>query len=140
MNRIKVCVIHSEKMDYNNLIYRKLLSNSTCLSHKLLLPMTKENETKYYKDLIEESDIVVVDCSNPTFVLKWQLKYIKKKVKKPVLYLSQNNIIPKEFRKLVPEVKLINGDLTYDGAVAEFINKSLEELTPKGEVMTLGEI
>ena len=49
MARLNVYFSHSTKFDYNNTLYKKILSSPICLSQNLILPMTDENKTKYKK-------------------------------------------------------------------------------------------
>ena len=111
MRRLNIYVIHSTKFDYNNLLYKKLLSSNICLSHNLILPMTKEYQDKYTKDLMDKADIVIVELSNPSFGLKLELKYLTK-YNKPKLFIALDNIKPKKYNKLITNYVETN-DNTY---------------------------
>ena len=137
MRRLNIYVIHSTKFDYNNLLYKKLLSSNICLSHNLILPMTKEYQDKYTKDLMDKADIVIVELSNPSFGLKLELKYLTK-YNKPKLFIALDNIKPKKYNKLITNYVETN-DNTYLKVIEDFINNNAKE--EKGNnVITLGEL
>ena len=56
MKRLNIYFIHSKKFDYENLIYKKVLSSSVCLNQNIILPYSKNNQTTYTKDLMEKAD------------------------------------------------------------------------------------
>ena len=55
MKRLNIYFIHSKKFDYENLIYKKVLSSSVCLNQNIILPYSKNNQTTYTKDLMEKA-------------------------------------------------------------------------------------
>ena len=57
MERLNIYFMHSNKFDYENLIYKKVLSSSVCLSQNFILPYSNNNKTKYAKN-IDFNDIV----------------------------------------------------------------------------------
>ena len=77
MERLKIYFIHSKKFDYENLIYKKVLESTICVTQNFILPYTKNNEEKYAKDLIESSDLIVVDLYNPSIGLTIELKWLQ---------------------------------------------------------------
>ena len=139
MRRLNIYFVHSTKFDYNNLLYKRLLSSSVCLSHNLMLPQTKEYQEKYTKDLMAKADVIVAEVSNPSFglglELKWLLKYDK-----PKLYLSLNNEIPKKYKKYVAGIKETD-ESTYIKAIEDFILEHAKEVKDYGDnSVTLGEL
>ena len=59
MERLNIYFMHSNKFDYENLIYKKVLSSSVCLMQNVILPYSDNNKTKYdenntYIKLIED--------------------------------------------------------------------------------------
>ena len=140
MERLNIYVIHSTKFDYKNLLYKKLLSSSYCLSNNLILPMTKEYQEKYTKDLMNKADGIIVELSHPSFGLWIELEYLKK-INKPKLFLSLDNKVPQKYKKLVSELT-ITTDEDYIKTVEEFIKKVGEEknMTDPYETYTLGEL
>ena len=138
MRRLNIYFIHSTKFDYNNLIYKKVLSSLVCLNHNLVLPMSLDNQNKYFKDLINSADLVVAEVSHPSFGLWLELKYLKK-MNKPKLFLSLDNKIPKKYKKLVPEIKEVN-ESNYINLIESFIKENTKEEEKKDSTITLGEV
>ena len=133
--------MHSNKFDYENLIYKKVLSSSVCLSQNFILPYSNNNKTKYAKDLIKNADLVIVDLYKPSFGLSLELKWLSKLKDKKILFLSQDNIIPKKYQKLVTDLTKYDENNTYIKLIEEFINKELDRRSKiNGNIYTLGEI
>jgi hypothetical protein len=122
MRRLNIYFVHSTKFDYNNLIYKKILSSSICLAHNLMLPMTKEYQNIYAKELMAKADIIIAEVSNPSFGLGLELKWLSK-VNKPKLFLSLENTIPSKYQKLVPSIKTTDEN-TYLQAIEDFIKEN----------------
>ena len=138
MKRLNIYFIHSNKLDYNNLIYKKVLASSVCLSHDLVLPMTQKYQEKYTKELIENADIIIAEVSNPTFGLILELRWLCKQ-DKPKLYLSLDNKIPRKCKKYVPKI-VETTDETYITEIEKFINENAVYGANKDNVITLGQI
>ena len=133
--------MHSNKFDYENLIYKKVLSSSVCLSQNFILPYSDNNKTKYAKDLIKNADLVIVDLYKPSFGLSLELKWLSKIKDKKVLFLSQDNIIPKKYQKIVTDFTKYDENNTYIKLIEDFINKELDRRSKiNGDIYTLGEI
>mgnify|MGYP004545660831 CR=1 FL=1 len=139
MARLNVYFSHSTKFDYKNILYKKILSSPVCLAQNLILPMSEENKSKYIKDLINEADIIIVNLSNPNFWHKLELKWILK-ANKPTLYVSDDNILPKTYKKLVPNFTLTDDNNTYISVIENFIKQNLELKEAKDKPQVLGEI
>lgn len=139
MERLKIYFIHSTKFDYNNLIYKQLLSSGTCITQELMLPMSSENKGKYAKDLIAQADIVIAEVSHPSFGLGLELKWLSK-VDKPKLFLSLDNKVPSNYRKYITDITMTTDKLPYIKIVENFINENIELKKPKDAIITLGEI
>ncbi len=141
MERLNIYFMHSNKFDYENLIYKKVLSSSVCLSQNFILPYSDNNKTKYAKDLIKNADLVIVDLYKPSFGLSLELRWLSKIKDKKVLFLSQDNMIPKKYRKLVTDLTKYDENNTYIKLIEDFINKELEIRSKvKDNVYTIGEI
>ena len=140
MARLNIYFIHSDKFDYNNLIYKRLLASSTCLSHNLMLPMTNEYRDKYTKDLMQKADIIIAEVSHPSWGLWLELKFLSK-IDKPKLFLSLDNKVPAKLKKLVPSIKETN-ETNYIKTIEEFINEHAEEKlnVHLDQTITLGEL
>ena len=139
MARLNVYFSHSNKFDYTNLLYKKVLSSPICLTQNIILPMSNENKTKYIKDLINQSDIIIVELSNPTFWHKLELKWIIK-ANKPTLYLSSNNEIPKKYRKLVSNLTLTDDNNSYINLIENFIKEHQTIKESENKPQILGEL
>lgn len=141
MERLNIYFMHSNKFDYENLIYKKVLSSSVCLSQNFILPYSDNNKTKYAKDLIKNADLVIVDLYKPSFGLSLELRWLSKIKDKKVLFLSQDNMIPKKYQKLVTNLIKYDENNTYIKLIEDFINKELEIRSKvKDNVYTIGEI
>ena len=141
MERLNIYFMHSNKFDYENLIYKKVLSSSVCLMQNVILPYSDNNKTKYAKDLIKNADLVIVDLYKPSFGLSLELKWLSKIKDKKVLFLSQDNIIPKKYQKIVTNLTKYDENNTYIKLIEDFINKELDRRSKiNGDIYTLGEI
>lgn len=141
MERLNIYFMHSNKFDYENLIYKKVLSSSVCLMQNVILPYSDNNKTKYAKDLIKNADLVIVDLYKPSFGLSLELKWLSKIKDKKILFLSQDNMIPKKYQKIVTNLTKYDENNTYIKLIEDFINKELEIRSKvKDNVYTIGEI
>lgn len=140
MQRLNIYFIHSDKMDYNNLIYKSVLSSKVCLEQNIILPYTKENNNKYAKDLIKNADLIIADVSSPSFGLDLELKWLSKLDKK-TLYISITNSIPKKYQKRIKEIKMYDNNHSYISLIEDFIKEELQEKSKVVDnVYILGEI
>lgn len=141
MERLNIYFMHSNKFDYENLIYKKVLSSSVCLMQNVILPYSDNNKTKYAKDLIKNADLVIVDLYKPSFGLSLELRWLSKIKDKKVLFLSQDNMIPKKYQKIVTDLTKYDENNTYIKLIEDFINKELDRHSKiNGDIYTLGEI
>ena len=141
MERLNIYFMHSNKFDYENLIYKKVLSSSVCLMQNVILPYSDNNKTKYAKDLIKSADLVIVDLYKPSFGLSLELRWLSKIKDKKVLFLSQDNMIPKKYQKIVTDFTKYDENNTYIKLIEDFINKELDRRSKiNGDIYTLGEI
>ncbi len=139
--RLKVYFIHSNKIDYNNLLYRHILASQVCLKHELMLPQTKQYQTKYVKELINSADIIIAEISKPGFGLNLELNWALKSGK-PIKFISLTNVIPKKYRKKVKEIELTSDNKTLINIIETFINyyAGMSEAEQKDTTVLLGEI
>lgn len=141
MERLNIYFMHSNKFDYENLIYKKVLSSSVCLMQNVILPYSDNNKTKYAKDLIKSADLVIVDLYKPSFGLSLELRWLSKIKDKKVLFLSQDNMIPKKYQKIVTDLTKYDENNTYIKLIEDFINKEIDRRSKiNGDIYTLGEI
>lgn len=138
MRRLNIYFVHSTKFDYNNLLYKKVLSSTTCLSHNLMLPQTKEYQDKYTKDLMNKADIIIVELSHPSFGLGLELKFLSK-IDKPKLFLTMDKKVPRKYKKLVSNVKETT-EANYLSTIEEFITNNANNVRNEDDAITLGEL
>ncbi len=101
---LKVYFIHSTKIDYNNLIYLPVLRSRELSNHRLIFPQNEENKDKYYKDLIDDADVLVVELTSPDIGFNMELKQAII-TKKPILALAQKSIgYDSKYQKLLKNV------------------------------------
>lgn len=88
---LKVYFIHSQKSDYNRLIYLPVLRSNALSQHKLIFAKSKEYDQIYYKDLINQVDLLIVELTEPDTGFNMELKEAIIS-KKPILALAQKSI------------------------------------------------
>lgn len=139
--RLKIYFVHSLKYDYNNMLYRDLLTDSVLNKHELILPMSNAYKDKYSKDLINKADLIVCEVSTPSFTEKLELKWVSK-VSTPKLYFSFNNTVPKTFGKYVPAIEYTNNDKSYLDLIRNFVNEyaAVSEEEAKDPTIILGSL
>lgn len=139
--RLKVYFIHSTKFNYNDLLYKPVLLSSVCVFHDLILPMSDKYKNKYAKDLINSADIIVALINNPSWGSKLELKWAQK-YKKPILFLSLDNKIPRRVRKYVSNIEMITNDKPLITLIENYINEieNKKEQEEKGKPIILGQI
>lgn len=101
---LKVYFIHSSKSDYNNLIYLPVLRSSVLADHTLIFPDSEDNRDKYYKDIMDEADLYVIELTSPDTGFNMELKQAIIS-KKPILALAQKGIgYDAKYEKLLKNV------------------------------------
>lgn len=141
MERLNIYFIHSNKFNYEELIYKKILNSSLCITQNIILPYSNNNKNKYAKDLINKADIIIVDLYTPSFGLTLELKWLSKTKDKKILYLSQDNIIPKQYKKIINNITIHNQTNTYINIIENFIKEELDRRSKiNGNIYTLGNI
>ena len=90
MKKITIYAVHSNKLNYKEEFYKALLLSKECSKHNIILPLTEKYENMYAKELVEKSDIVIINLTNSTFSVyletKWAIKMNKK-----ILFLLKDN-------------------------------------------------
>ena len=90
MKKITIYAVHSNKLNYKEEFYKALLLSKECAKHNLILPLTEKYKTMYAKDLVEQSDVVIINLTNSTFSVFVETKWAKKSNKK-ILFLLKDN-------------------------------------------------
>jgi len=99
--KLKIYIMHSEKIDYKSILYKPLLESNIGTDNILILPMSKRFESTYIKDLLKDSDIVICDLTNSNFFLKTEIKYANKLNKKVYYYINMNDKNKKKYKDYI---------------------------------------
>ncbi|MCR4581818.1 MAG: hypothetical protein K5666_04830, partial [Bacilli bacterium] len=78
------------KIDANENIYLPVLRSEQLSHDELLFSESNNNKEKYYKDMIDRSNVCVVDLTDSDTGLNMELKYAIT-TKKPILALAQKD-------------------------------------------------
>jgi hypothetical protein len=89
--KLYIYFIHSSQVNANETIYLPCLRSEQLSHDKLIFPLSKENNDRYYKDMIDRSNVCVVELTKPDTGLNMELKYAIT-TKKPILALANKNI------------------------------------------------
>lgn len=119
-NQLSIYFVHSEKIDYNDLIYLPVLRSNYLSQYKLIFPQSDENKDIYFKDLMDKADLFVVELTNPTMGFNMELKHAVLS-KKPILALAQRNIgYDEKYQKLLKNVIGYNNESEFRYFVETF--------------------
>jgi len=88
--KIKVYIIHSDKVNYKEEIYKPLLEKGLMNDFFLILPLSEKYKSTYIKDLMKDSDIIICDLTKSNFFLNLELKTANK-LNKPIYYFIKND-------------------------------------------------
>ncbi len=120
---LNVYFIHSSKIDYNRLIYLPVLRSNILSKHTLIFPETDDHKDIYYKDLMDQADLFVIDLTNPDAGLNLELKQAII-LKKPILALAQKSIgYEEKYQKLLKDVIGYNSEDELRLLVENFVLK-----------------
>ena len=89
--KLKVYIMHSEKIDYINEIYKPLLKLGLMNDYYLILPMSNKYGSSYIKELLNDSDIVICDLTNSNIFLKAELKMAIKQEKEIYYFIKEGS-------------------------------------------------
>lgn len=98
--KIKVYIMHSEKVDYKNNIYKPLLEKGLMKDYFLILPLTEKYKSSYIKELLSDSDIVICDLTNFNFFANLELKTAKKLNKEIYYFINANDKSVKKYKDI----------------------------------------
>lgn len=88
--KVKVYIMHSEKVNYKEDLYKPLLEKGLMEEYFLILPMTQRYMSEYIKELINDSDIVICDLTNFNFLANIELKTARK-LEKDIRYFIRSD-------------------------------------------------
>ena len=131
----RIYFIHSRKIDYNDLIYLPVLRSEVLHTHELMLPESENLKNVYYKDLINDADLFVVELSNPDLGFNMELKQAILS-KKPILALANKKIgFDMKYQKLLKNVYGYETEKEFREYVEKFVLK--HEKDPRADVGTI---
>lgn len=98
--KLKVYIMHSEKVDYVNEIYRPLLKMGLMKEYYLILPLSDRYKSTYIKDLYKDSDIIICDLTKSNFFLNMEINTAKKLNKKIYYFINCNDKNVNKYKNL----------------------------------------
>lgn len=98
--KLKVYIMHSDKIDYVNEIYRPLLKMGLMKEYYLILPLSDRYKDTYVKDLYKDSDIIICDLSKSNLFLNIELNTAKKLNKKIYYFINCNDKNIKKYKNI----------------------------------------
>ena len=124
----RIYFIHSRKIDYNDLIYLPVLRSEVLHTHELMLPESENLKNVYYKDLINDADLIVVELSNPDLGFNMELKQAILS-RKPILALANKKIgFDMKYQKLLKNVYGYETEKEFREYVEKFVLKIFLDL------------
>ncbi len=98
--KIKIYIMHSEKIDYKEELYKPLLEKELMKDYFLILPLTEKYKASYIKELLEDSDIVICDLTNFNFFANLELNTAKKLNKQIYYFINANDKSLKKYKEV----------------------------------------
>lgn len=121
--KIKVYIMHSEKINYKEEIYKPLLEKGLMEDYFLILPLSEKYKASYIKELLIESDIVLCDLTNFNFFANLELKTAKKLNKQIYYFINANDKTSKKYK----DINLYQNKEEF----SELVKKLLDSLNKK---------
>lgn len=128
MKKITIYAIHSTKLNYKEEFYKPLLLSKSG-KHNLILPLTDKYKNMYAKDLVSDSNLIIINLTDSDFSVfietKWAIK-----MKKKILFLIKEKgkccFLLKKYKK---ESKMYYNSEDVKELINEFINNNIEEVS-----------
>ena len=89
--KIKVYIMHSDKINYKEDLYRPLLEKGLMNDYFLILPMSNNFIGQFAKDLINDCDIVICNLTNSNIFLNQEIKWAKSMNKDIYYYIKKDD-------------------------------------------------
>ena len=135
MKKITIYAIHSSKLNYKEEFYKPLLLSKR-EEYDLILPLTEKYKKMYAKDLVEESDLIIINLTDSTLSVFIETKWAKKMNKKILflikekgkcfLLLNKYKKISKKYSKPEETIAIINDfSLFHINFICYFIREML---------------
>ena len=99
--KLKIYIMHSEKIDYKNILYKPLLESNIGKENILILPMSSRFESTYIKDLLIDCDLVICDLTKCNFFLKTEIKYANKLNKKIYYFIDMKDKNKRKYKDYI---------------------------------------
>lgn len=138
--KLNVYIMHSDKVDYKNNIYKPLLKLGLMKDYFLILPMSENFKSTYIKELLNKSDVVICDLSKCNIFLSFEIKNAVKLNKKIYYLISSSDKKIKKYKN----IDLISYSNSEDYAnkvksILDSLNKK-ELLLNRDNIYTLGKV
>jgi len=138
--KVKVYIMHSEKVNYKEEIYKPLLEKGLMNEFFLILPMTQKYISLYVKELVNDSDIVICDLTKFNFLSNVELKMANKLNKDIFYFIKDGDKNIKKYNNL--ELNIYENKDDFVIKVEELLNKlnKKEILLKRENIYCLGKI
>lgn len=138
--KLNIYIMHSDKIDYKNNIYKPLLELGLMKDYFLILPMSDNFKSTYIKELLNKSDVVICDLSKCNIFLSFEIKNAVKLNKKIYYLISSSDKKIKKYKN----IDLISYSNSEDYAnkvksILDSLNKK-ELLLNRDNIYTLGKV
>ncbi len=137
MKKFNIYTIHSTKFNYKEEFYKPLLLSEICNQHTLVLPLTEKYQTMYAKDLIQDSDLVIINLTESTFSVVIETNWAIK-MQKPILFLIKENAKCNSLLNKYKKQAQVYLNLEQEKEIIDnFITISTQEISSKEESGTI---
>ena len=102
--KLKVYIMHSEKIDYKNEIYKPLLEKGLMDTYFLILPMSQKYISNYIKDILNDSDVVICDLTKFNIFANFELKMANKLNKSIYYFIQEKDKKLKKYKNMNPTI------------------------------------
>ncbi len=138
--KLKVYIMHSDKIDYVNDIYRPLLKMGLMKEYYLILPLSDRYKSTYIKELFKDSDIIICDLTKANLFLNIELKTAKKLNKKIYYFINCNDKNIKKYKNI--ELNKYNDKEEFCLLLKKLLDSLDKEqlLLKRDNIFTLGKI
>lgn len=136
--KIKAYIMHSEKIDYKEEIYKPLLEKQLMNDYFLILPLTEKYKASYIKELLSDSDIVICDLTKFNFFANIELKTAKKLNKQIYYFINGSDKSAKKYK----DVNIYQDKEEFSKLVKELLDSlnKKEILLKRENIYCLGKI
>lgn len=89
--KMKIYIMHSEKVNYKEDIYKPLLEKQLMDKYYLILPLTERYKAEYVKELLNDSDIIICDLTKFNMFSNLELKIAKNQNKEIYYFINKDD-------------------------------------------------